>query len=110
MWPNFSLPSLHILLNLTLEILPLHQIRDIIVIVVRLASLRVRAILLLERLVRFCEFAEGGERVRAELVEDAGDEFCELFVFARAVDCEGVRGDGGVDCVEIISSVAPRAE
>ena len=33
------------------------------------------------------------------MVEDAGDEFGEFFVFAGAVDGEGVGGDGGVDCV-----------
>jgi len=31
------------------------------------------------------------------LVQDAGDELRELFVFAVAVEGEGVGGDGGMD-------------
>jgi hypothetical protein len=31
------------------------------------------------------------------LIEDAGDELGEFFIFAVAVDGEGVGGDGGVD-------------
>jgi len=91
------------LLDFTLEILPRDQIRDVIIILIVPPSqafpLPARAaVLLLQALVALGQLAEGGEAVGAELVEDAGDEFREFFVFAGAVDGEGVGGDGGVDC------------
>lgn len=95
-----------ILLNLTLEILPRHQFRDIVIIVIPSSALAVlpaaaagagAPFLLLQGLVALGEFAEGGEAVGPELVEDSRDEFGEFFVFAVAVDGEGVGGDRGVD-------------
>ncbi len=86
----------HPLLNLTLEILPSHQVRYIIIVLLlRLAALP--AVLLLQILIALGQFAQRGEGVGPELVEDAGDEFGEFFVFAGAVDRECVGGDGGVD-------------
>jgi len=103
-FPIFPPPPLPLhLLDFTLEILPRDQIRDIIIVLIVPPSqpfpLPARAaVLLLQALVALGQLAEGGQAVGAELVEDAGDEFREFFVFAGAVDGEGVGGDGGVDC------------
>lgn len=88
------------LLHFALEILPRDQVGDIVVVVIALAVLAAgtAALLLLQALVALGKFPEGGEAVGAELVEDARDEFGEFFVFAVAVDGEGVGGDGCVDC------------
>jgi hypothetical protein len=91
---------------LRLHIKVLHQVWDIVVVVVFVLS-TVRAdagpagaatVLGLDRLVGLGELAQGGERVRAELVEDARDELGELLDLAGAVDGEGVGGKGGVNC------------
>lgn len=57
------------LFNLALKVLTLHQIGDIILIVVLLLA----SLVLLHVLVALGELAEGGEAVGAELVQDAGD-------------------------------------
>lgn len=85
--------SIVYLFNLALEVLTLHKIRNIILVVVLLLA----ALVLLHVLVALGELAEGGEAVGAELVQDAGDELCELLLLAVAVKGEGVGGDGGVD-------------
>ena len=87
------------LLDLALKVLTLHQIGDIILVVVLLLALG-----LLHVLVGLGQLAEGGEGVRAQLVEDAGDELGEFLLLAVAVEGEGVGGDGGVDCEgEVVS-------
>lgn len=85
----FQMPNtaLFPLLDLRLEVLALNEVGDVLVVLV----------LLLE-LVALGKFTERGERVGAELVEDAGDELGELLVLAVAVDGEGVGLDSGVDC------------
>lgn len=90
---TLQLPSL----DFALEVVPRHQIRDIIVIVICLL-LSVFAFLLLHALVALGQFAQGGERVGAQLVENTWDQLREFFVFTVSVDGEGVGGDGGVDC------------
>jgi hypothetical protein len=40
------------------------------------------------------------------LIEDPGDELGKLFVFAVAVDCECVAGDGCVDCGKLARTCA----
>ena len=87
--------------NFTLKVLARDQIGDIIVVILVLiptATTATATFLLLQALIALGQFAERGQAVGAELVEDAGDEFGEFFVFAVAVDGEGVGGDGGVDC------------
>lgn len=71
-------------LDLILKVFTCHQIGDIIVI------LAVRLLILLHVLIALGELAEGCERVRAQLVEDARNKLCELLVLAVAIDCEGV--------------------
>ena len=89
--PTSSSTSLH----LALEILPLDQVWYLVVIV---SFFLVSTLLLLQTLVRLGQSPQRGERVRAQLVQDAGNELCEFFVLAVAVDSEGVRGNGSVDC------------
>ena len=74
---------------LSFKVLTLHQIRDLVVVIFA-AFLLLPALLLLQALVALRQPPQTGEGVRAELVEDAGDEFGELFVFAVAVDGEGI--------------------
>jgi uncharacterized membrane protein len=91
---------------LRLHIKILHQVWDIVVVVFVLSTVRsadagaagAATVLGLDRLVRLGELAQGGERVRAELVEDARDELGELLDLTGAVDGEGVGGKGGVNC------------
>jgi len=84
------------LLNFALKVLPFHQIWYIvIVLVLRLASLS--SVLFLQALIALRQLAQGGQGVRTKLVENAGDEFGELFVFARTVNGKSVRRNGGVD-------------
>lgn len=84
-------------INLGLECLALDQLGNILIIFI--AVLLTLTFLLLHVLVALGEFAEGGEGVGAELVQDAGYEFGEFFLFTVAVDGEGVAGDGGLDYV-----------
>ena len=83
-----------LLLDFTLEVVAGDQIRDVVVVVLVLLA---AALFLLQALVALGQLPERGEAVRSELVEDAGHELGELFVFAVAVDGEGVGGDGCVD-------------
>lgn len=78
------------LLDFALEILACYQIRDIVVVGI-LSVLR-------HVLVALGQLPERGQRVGAQLVENARDELCELLVFAVSVDGERVGGDSGVDC------------
>jgi hypothetical protein len=73
--------------SLTLECLALDQVWDLVIIVV----------LLLQILVCFGELAKLGERVGAELGEDAWHELRELLLFCVPIDREEVGGDGGVN-------------
>lgn len=75
-------------LGLALEVLTLDKVGDLVVVL---------TLLLLEVLVALSELAEGGQRVGAELVEDARDKLSKLLVLTVAVDGEGVGGDSGVD-------------
>lgn len=86
------------LLNLAIKRLPRNQVRDVVIVVVLLLLAPLAALLLLHRLVALGELAQLVQRVRAQLVEDAGDQLGELLVLAVAVDGEGIGGDGGVDC------------
>lgn len=99
-FPPLELNSL-LDISLALKVLALDEIGDVVLVlvVVSLGALDALAALWLQRLVRFGELAERGQRVRAELVQDAWDELREVLVLAVAVDCKGVAGDGGVDCV-----------
>lgn len=81
------------LFNSVLEVLALHQIRDIVLILILLVT----TLVLLHVLVALGELAEGGEGVGAELVQDAGDELSEFLLLTVTVESEGVGGDGGVD-------------
>ena len=83
------------LLNIALEVLTLHQLGDIILLVVLLALST--ALGLLHVLVALGELAEGGEAVGTQLVQDTGDELSEFLLLAVTVEGEGVGGDGGVD-------------
>jgi hypothetical protein len=60
-------------LDLALEILPLHQIRDIVVILFLSLAPFSASLLLLQTLVALCEFSKASEAVGAKLVQDAGD-------------------------------------
>lgn len=86
-----------VLLNIVLEVLALHQFRDIVLILVLLAL--TSGLVLLQVLVALGELAQGSKAVGAELVKNARDELSELLLLAVAVEGEGVRGDGGVDCI-----------
>ena len=87
--------------NFPFEILPLHQIRDLIVVFIVALLARgpftPRALFLLHALVALSQSPQTCERVWAQLVENPGNQFGEFLVLAVAVDREGVRGDGGVD-------------
>ena len=91
--------------HLAFKILPLDQVRNIVIVVVVVPAVllvapvptHAAAVLFLQALVAFRQFAQRGQTVRPKLVEDARHEFGELLVFARAVDGEGVRGYRGVD-------------
>jgi hypothetical protein len=48
-------------------------------------------------LVALGKLSERGQRIRAELVENARDEFSELLVFTVSVDGKGVRWNCSVD-------------
>lgn len=73
----------------------LDEVGDIVVVVVTSAGWSLLA--LLDGLVGLGELAQGGERVRAELVKDTRNELSELLDLAGTVDGEGVRGNGGVN-------------
>ena len=88
--PGYTIVSCRLsLLDLVLEVLALDEVGNLIIVLALLALLHV--------LVALGELSEGGERVGAELVKDAGNELSELLVLAVAVDGEGVGGDGGVN-------------
>ena len=82
----FCLP-LSPLLDLRLEVLTLDEVGNVLIVLI-----------LLLKLVALRELAERGERVGAELVQDAGDELRKLLVLTVAVDGEGVGLDGSVNC------------
>lgn len=79
-------------LGLALEVLAGDQFGNVVVI--SLLALLV----LLHALVALGQLAQGGQGVRAELVQNTGDELGQLLVLAVAVNGESVCGDGGVDC------------
>lgn len=83
---------------LALEVLALDQLRYLVIVVVLLLALGA----LLHALVALGQLAERGERVGAELVEDARDELGELLVLTVAVEGEGVGGDRGVNCASLV--------
>lgn len=89
----FELSRRQRLLDLTLEVLALDQIRDVILLILTLLAL-------LHVLVALGKLAEGGEGVGAQLVEDARDKLGELLILTVAVDSESVAGDGSVNCSE----------
>lgn len=82
--------------NFALEVLALDQVRDVLVILPFLLPLAFFT--LLHGLIALGQFAERGQRVGAQLVEDTRDEFGEFLLFAVAVNGEGVARDGGLDC------------
>ena len=81
------------LFNLALEVLTLHQVGDVVFIVILLIA----SLGLLHVLIGLGELAEGGEAVGAQLVQDTGDELGELLLLTVTVEGEGVGGDGGVN-------------
>jgi hypothetical protein len=79
------------LLDLAVKVLACHKFRDVVII-------RITILIVLGHvLVALSKLAQGSERVRAQLVEDARDQFCELFVLASPIDGEGVWGHSGMD-------------
>lgn len=86
--------------RLALERLTRYQIRNLLVVISALFLLPVLALILLHALVALGQLAEAGQAVWAKLVEDARDELGKLFVFAVAVQGEGVGGERGLDWVE----------
>lgn len=87
------------LLNFALKVLPLHKFRYVVLPVLLPFFPLFSPLLLLKRLVALGKLSERSQRVGAELVENTGNELGELFVFARAVDGEGIRWNGRMDCV-----------
>lgn len=77
------------LFDLALKVLALYQVGDVVLIITLLTLLHV--------LVALGELSEGGERVGAELVKNAGNKLRELLVLAVSVDGEGVVGDSGMN-------------
>lgn len=86
---KFYFPKSDGLLDLVLKVLAGDEVGDLVVVGLLLALLHV--------LVALGQLAERGQRVRAELVQDARDELGELLVLAVAVDGEGVGGNRGVN-------------
>ena len=74
---------------LALEVLALDQVRYLVIVIVLLAAFLALAALL-QALVALGQLPQAGERVGAELVQDAGDQLRELLVLAVAVNGEGV--------------------
>jgi len=72
--------------RLGLEVVASNKVWDVIVVLL----VAVLTLLFLHALVALSKFAQRCKRIWAELVEDAGDELCQLFVLAIAVDGEGV--------------------
>lgn len=97
---------LHLALTLA-KVLALDQVGNLFVIVILLLPTFTLAALL-QRLVALGELSERGERVGAKLVEDTRNELCQLLVLSVAVEREGVRGDGRVDCTADIPSAIAR--
>lgn len=77
-----------VLLDLVLKVLALYKVGNVII---------VSLLGLLHVLVALSQLAERGERVRAELVQDARDELSELLVLAAAVNGEGVGLEGSMN-------------
>lgn len=80
------------LFHRALEVLALDKIWDIILIILLLPFL-----LLLQVLVTLSELAQGGQAIRAQLVQDAGNKFRELLLLSIAVESKCVRRDGRVN-------------
>jgi hypothetical protein len=81
-----------LILLLALEVLASNQVWDVVLIII----ITLLTLLLLHGLVALGQFAQGRQRVWAELVEDAWDKLGELLVLAVSVDGEGV---GWYSCV-----------
>jgi hypothetical protein len=85
-------------LGLRLEVVASDEVWNVVVVVVVILVVviillgAVLTLLLLHALVALGEFAQRCERVGTELVEDAGDELCQLLVLTVSVDGEGVGG------------------
>lgn len=90
-----------LLLDFAIECLAWHEVRNIVVVLVGL----ILAFLLLHGLVTLCQLTQRCERVRAQLIEDAGDQFRKFLVFAVAVDGERVGGNRSVYCLNSSKSV-----
>lgn len=86
-----------------LEVLAGYEVRNVLIVVILLITALLR---LLHALVALGQLAQRGEAVRAELVENAGDQLREFLVFAVAVKRKGVRRDRGVDCSRMSMTVA----
>lgn len=84
-----ELVDLGLLLLSLIEVL--HNVGNVIIVLGSAGGGGLRSgVLSVHGLVRFGELAKGGERVRAKLVEDTGNEFGKLLVNAVTVDGEGV--------------------
>jgi hypothetical protein len=84
-------------LGLRLEVVASDEVWDVVVVVVILIVVIILlgaalTLLLLHALVALGEFAQRCKRVGTELVEDTGDELCQLLVLTVSVDGEGVGG------------------
>lgn len=79
------------LLDLVLKVLALDELGNVVLIIVT------ALLTLLHVLVALGELSERGERVGAELVEDARNKLGELLVLAVTVDGKGVVRDSSVD-------------
>jgi len=89
------------LLDFTLKVLPFHQLRYIVIVLLfRLSALS--SVFLLHALVALRQLSQAGERVWAELVQDTRYEFGKFFIFAGAVYGKGVGGDGCVNCEQML--------
>lgn len=88
-------------LDLALEILSGHQIRNIVVVVFATLLLSIlTTFLLLHGLVALGEFPERGKGIGTELIEYARHKFREFFIFTVAVNSKGVRRDRRMNCDE----------
>jgi hypothetical protein len=88
--PRCSLGKRLLDLALGLEVVASNEVGDVIIVLIVVLLVTVLTLLLLHALVALGELAQRCERVGAELVQDAGDELCQLLVLAVTVDGEGV--------------------
>jgi hypothetical protein len=84
------------LFNSSLEVLPLDQVRNVVLIVLILLVIA-STLLFLHTLVALGKLAQRSQAVGTQLVQDTGDKLGEFLVLAVTVNGEGVGRDGSVD-------------